>query len=63
MFGHLIVDGGEENKAKVIELTQRLEIQHFVVSAFHSQANGMVEQGHKPIVNALAKIINGGLDN
>ena len=63
VFERLIVDGGGENKAEVIELTQRLEIKRLVVSTFHPQANRMVEQGHKPIVDALAKIINGSLNN
>ena len=63
MFEHLIVDSGGENKAEVIELTQHLGIKRFVVSAFHLEANRMVEQRHKLIVDALAKINNGSLDN
>ena len=63
VFRRLIVNGGGENKAEVIELTQRLGIKRLVVSAFHPQANGMVEKGHKLIVDALAKMTSGGLDN
>ena len=63
VFGRLIVDDGDENKGEVIELTQRLGIKRLVVSAFHPQANGMVKRGHKPIVDALAKMTNRGLDN
>jgi hypothetical protein len=35
-------------------------IKRIAVSAYHPQANGMVERGHKPIVDALAKMMNGG---
>ena len=30
---------------------------------YHSAANGIVERGYKPIVDALAKITDGGLGN
>ena len=60
-FGKLIVDGGPENKDQVIELANRYAIKRVVVSAYHPQANGMVERGHKPIVDALSKMTNGGL--
>ena len=63
MFGRLIVDSKGENKTEVIELTQCLRIKCLVISVFYFQANRMVEQGHKPIVDALTKMTNGGLDN
>ena len=63
VFRRLIVDNGGENKAEVIELTQHLGIKRLVVSVFYPQANGMVEQKHKPIVKALAKMTNRGLEN
>ena len=47
----------------MIELTQRLGIKRLVISAFHPQANGMVERGHKPIVDALSKMTSGGIEN
>lgn len=43
MFDCLIMDNKRENKAEIIELTQRLEIKWLVVSVFYLQANGMVE--------------------
>jgi hypothetical protein len=33
------------------------------VFAYHPPANGIIEQGHKLIVNALVKLIDGGLGN
>ena len=63
VFGQLIVDGGGENKAEVIELTQKLGIKRLAISAFYPQANRMVKREHKPIVDILAKITNGGLEN
>ena len=43
-------------------LTDRYGIHRVVVSAYHAPANGMIERGHKPIVDALAKMTDGGLD-
>ena len=60
-FGRLIVDGGPENKDLVEELAERYGIKRVQVSAYHRQANGMIERGHKPIVDALSKMTNGGL--
>lgn len=37
---------------------QHLEIKWHVIFAFYLQVNKMVECGHKPIVNAFAKITN-----
>ena len=55
-FGKLVVDDGSENKDAVQELALRYGIKRVVVSAYHPQANRMIERGHKPIVDALAKL-------
>ena len=55
-FGKLIVDGGPENKGIVETLTAKYGIDRIVTSAYHPQANGMIERGHRPIVDALAKM-------
>ena len=62
VFGKLVVDGGPENKGWLKALTDRYGIHRVVVSAYHAPANGMIERGHKPIVDALAKMTDGGLD-
>ncbi len=62
-FGKLIIDGGSENKDVVAELAQRYGVKRIVVSAYHLQANGMIERGHKPIVDTLLKISDGGSAN
>jgi transposase InsO family protein len=51
----VVSDGGPENKAITNELLTRYGIKHTWTSAYHPQANGMVERGHQPVVNALAK--------
>lgn len=51
----LVSDGGPENKALTDELLARYGIKHTWTSAYHSQGNGMVERGHQPVVNGLAK--------
>ena len=55
-FGKLIIDRGSENKDAVAKLTQRYKVKRVVVSAYHPQANGIIEYSHKPIVDALLKM-------
>ncbi len=62
-FGKLVIDGGLENKKAVEELAERYGIKRVVVSAYHPQANGMIERGHKPIVDVLSKTSEKGCKN
>lgn len=59
IFQKLVVDGGPENKDLVEALASKYGIRRVVVSAYHPEANGMVERGHAPIVNALSKLSGG----
>ena len=56
LMGALICDNGPENKGLTIELVKRYRIKNVRISSYHSQANGLVERGHQPIVNALSKM-------
>jgi hypothetical protein len=60
-FGHLVVDGRLENKLYIEEFTARYGIKRVQVSSYHLQANGIVEGGHRPIIEALARMTNVGL--
>ena len=51
----IIMDGGRENMDLTRDLIDQYHIKGTVVSAFHPQANGLVERGHDAIVNSLAK--------
>ena len=62
-FQRLVLDGGPENKNLVEELARRYRIKRVVTSPYHPQANGMVERGHQPIVDGLAKMTEGGFSN
>ena len=62
-FGRLVIDGGPENKGYVTAFAEKYGIERVQVSAYHPAANGMVERGHKPIVDALAELTDGGLGN
>ncbi len=42
-------------------LAELYEINQIVVSAYNSEANGMVEREHKPLIDALSKMITEGL--
>ena len=63
MITWLVVNRGPENKKHVAEFMKWYGIKHVQVSAYHLQVNGMVEQGHNPITEALAHMTDGGIGN
>jgi hypothetical protein len=36
-------------------------IKRVIISSYNIKANGMIERGHKPVINALAKMTKGGI--
>ena len=54
----IIIDRGPENKGLTEELLHCYQIRRVQVSAYYAQANGLVEQGHKTVIDALAKMSN-----
>ena len=48
---------------EVEKLLERYKVKHVKVSAYRLEANGMIERGHKPIVDALAKLSAAGKGN
>ena len=59
IFRKLIVDGGPENKDLTMALAKRYGIKRVLISAYHPQSNGMIERGHRPLVDSLSKLVNG----
>lgn len=55
-FGRLVVDGGQENLGVAEALAARYSIKRVVTLAYHPQANGMIERGHRPIIDMLSKM-------
>jgi hypothetical protein len=51
----IVMDGGSENLGLTKTLLERYRIKNVHISAYHPQSNGLVERGHGPVVNALAK--------
>ena len=51
----IVLDGGSENLNLTKDLLEHYKITRTVISAYHPQANGLVERGHDAIVNSLAK--------
>jgi hypothetical protein len=51
----IVMDGGSEKMDLTKELLENYRIQQTIVSAYHPQANGLVERGHDSIINSLAK--------
>ena len=51
----IVLDGGSENMDMTAELLMDYRIQNTTISAYHPQTAGLVERGHGPIINAIAK--------
>jgi hypothetical protein len=58
-----VIDGGPENKKHVAEFVKKYRIRRVQVSVYHPQANRIVERGHQPITEALARMTKGGKGN
>ena len=56
LMGQLVYDNGAENKGLTQELITSYWIKNVQIASYHSQANGLVERGHQPVLNALSKL-------
>lgn len=52
----IVVDGGTENQGLLTELVDKYGLKRSQISAYNPRANGQVERGHAPIVQALQKL-------
>jgi hypothetical protein len=57
-----VVNEDTENKAMVIQLTEKYGIRRIEISVYYSQAN-LVERGHQVIKDSLSKLANAGISN
>jgi hypothetical protein len=44
-----------------MQFVTNYSIKRVVISPYNIKANGMIERDHKPVINALIKIIKGGI--
>ena len=58
-MGQLICENGPENKGLIQELIKRYHIKNVRIASYHSQAKGLVERGHQPVLNTLLKLKQG----
>jgi hypothetical protein len=63
MTRRIMVDGGPDFKKAVAYLAQRYRSIRIQASSHNPQAMGKIEGGHKPVVNALAKMTGAWPDN
>lgn len=54
-IGQITTDNGPEVKGAFSELVKRIDIPQVTISAYNSQANGVVERGHFTLREALVK--------
>ena len=52
----IVLDGGSENMDLTKDLLERYRIKRMDISAYHPQSNGLVERGHAPVINSIAKM-------
>jgi len=58
---HITTDNGSEFKKAFKEITTQLRIPQVTISAYNSQANGVVERGHYILREAIVKACKGNL--
>jgi hypothetical protein len=63
MARRIMVDGGPDFQRAIVYLAKRYGAKRIQASAHNPQAMGKIEGGHKPIVNALAKMDGPWVDN
>jgi hypothetical protein len=51
------MNGGSENLDLTKTLLKRYRIKNVHISVYHPQSNGLVEQGHGSVINALANTL------
>lgn len=51
----VVADGGSEFMKEFKLLLSDFHIKHITISAYHPESAGMIERGHKPLMDALAK--------
>jgi len=51
----IVLDGGKENMDLTRSLLENYRIQNTIISVYHPQTAGLVERGHAPVINSLAK--------
>jgi len=56
VFGQLSIDSREENTNITTVLAELYNIKRVIASAYYPQSQGFIERGHKPIIDALAKM-------
>ena len=57
MFDKLICDKESKNKMWVKMLIELYEINQIIVLTYNSEANSMMKCEHKPLIDALSKMI------
>jgi transposase InsO family protein len=50
-----VMDNGPENQDITKSLLEHYNVKNINISVYHPQSNGLIERGHGPVVNALAK--------
>jgi len=58
-----IMNGESENKKISKRLFKDYKVKRLIISAYHPQANGLIERGHFAIVNSLSKYCSSNIDS
>jgi hypothetical protein len=61
IFEQLSINKGPKNKNLAERFAAIYGIIRVIISAYNAKANGMIEKGHKSVINALAKMTKNGI--
>jgi hypothetical protein len=61
IFGQLVINKSPKNKDLIMQFVTDYNIKRIVISPYNIKANGIIERGYKPVINALTKMTKGGI--
>ena len=59
----IVTDNGPEFQGELVKLLENYDLPHIPISPYNSQANGVVEQGHFAIREAIVKACQGKIQD
>ena len=57
IFNSLIINRGRKFIEEVTKILKKYKVKYIIVSAYYSKVNSIIKRGHRPIINALAKLL------
>ena len=62
-INQIVIDNSPEFQGELVKLLEHYDLPHIPISPYNSQANGVVEQGHFAIREAIVKACQGKIQD